>query len=380
MKYIRYIVIVLACFFFMGVFLLEPFQERTLPTDHYSLATKIEPITLSFSAVGDNLIHGAIYHDARTGTNSYDFTPYYTQIKPYIQVVDVAFINQETTIGGKAMGLSHYPQFNSPEEVVDAIVDTGFDLVNTASNHSLDKREQGIINAMNTYAKYPKLVVNGTNASQEQADTLRILETKGVKIGFLAYTYGTNGIPLPKGKEYLVNMIEKEKIIADIEEITPECDILVVSMHWGTEDSHTVNSMQEEYVDLLHSLGVDVVIGTHPHVIQKSELVQRDGREMLVMYSLGNFLSAQDKVKNMLELMMLWEIEYLPLTDEVHFSDIEAVPLINHFDKGFRNFKVYPLKDYTESLAKKHGLDFTKQQMVELTKKVMGEEIKIAWE
>ncbi|MBE6115136.1 MAG: CapA family protein [Erysipelotrichaceae bacterium] len=380
MKFVRYIVLTVVCILFMGLYLLEPWQERTLPTDHYELATKITPITVSFAAVGDNLIHGAIYYDARTGENTYDFTPYYTEVKDYIQEADVSFINQETVIGGKAMGLSHYPQFNSPEEVVDAIVDTGFDLVNTASNHSLDKREQGIVNAMNTFAKYPELVVNGTNASQEQAEELRILESKGVKIGFLAYTYGTNGIPTPSGKEYLVNRIEKEKIIADIEEITPECDILVVSMHWGTEDSHTVNSMQEEYVDLLHSLGVDVIIGTHPHVIQKSELVVRDGHEMLVMYSLGNFLSAQDKVKNMLELMMLWEIEYSPLTDEVHFSDIEAVPLINHFDSGFRNFKVYPLKEYTEELAKRHGLDFTKQQMVDLTQKVMGEEIKIAWE
>lgn len=386
-KSYRIIISIFACLLFLSVLFYASLSSSSKQDDtpyqiinHYDEATKLEPITIRFNAVGDNLIHGAVYKDAKTGPNSYDFTPYYEHIKPYIDEADVSFINQETIVGGKELGLSHYPRFNSPEEVIEAIADTGFDLVNAASNHSLDKGEKGILNALNTFAQYPSLTVAGINSSIEEQNQLRIMESKGVTIGFLAYTYGTNGIPSPKGKEYLVNRIEEEKITKDVSEARENCDILIVSMHWGTEDSHTVNSMQQHYAKLLHNLGVDVIIGTHPHVIQKVDLLQSETQETLVIYSLGNFLSAQAKVKEMLELMMSWEIEYFPITNEIHITNIKAIPLINHFDTGYVNFKVYPLKDYTEALAKQHGLNFTKAEMIEKTKNILGNNFEIVLE
>ena len=358
---------------------LEPKQDYVL-TNHYDKSTRIEPITLSFAAVGDNLIHGAVYHDAYIGNNQYDFVPYYEEVKEFIQNVDISFINQETIIGGKEIGLSHYPLFNSPEEVAEAIYKTGFDLVNTASNHSLDKGEKGVLNALNTFSNYPSLSVAGINSSFEEQQQVRIQERNGIKIGFLAYTNSTNGINSPKGKEYLVNRLSEEQLKKDIPLAKEQCDILLVSMHWGTEDSHNVNSMQEKYASLLNQLGVDVIIGTHPHVIQKTEVIHGENQDTLVMYSLGNFLSAQAQVKQMLELMVYWEIDYQPLTKELTLKNIKNIPLINHFDKGYRNFKIYPLKDYTETLASKHGLTFTKEEMIVKSKEILGNEIELVIE
>lgn len=379
----------LLCLLFVILFLAGLFYTNLVSTNkneipptlnNYEQAIKLEPISISFAAVGDNLIHGAVYKDAKTGANSYDFTPFYEYIKPYIEEVDVSFINQETMVGGKQLGLSHYPLFNSPEEVIEAISKTGFDLVNTASNHSLDKGEKGILNALSYYSQYPNLLVAGTNSSFEEQTSLRTLEVNGVTLGFLAYTEMTNGIPSPKGKEYLVNRLEESKVINDVKEARETCDILIVSMHWGTENSHSVNATQEHYATLLNELGADVIIGTHPHVIQKVEVLNSGNHETLVMYSLGNFLSAQDQVKQMLELMMLWEIEYNPYTKEKHFSKVIAMPLINHFDTGFHNFKVYPLKDYTPELAKKHGLNFTRQEMIDKSYTILGKDIEIKLE
>lgn len=345
-----------------------------------------EDVVVSFVAVGDNLIHGAVYHDARTSNGGYDFKPMYQYIKPYIQTADVAFLNQETILGGSSLGLSHYPQFNSPAEVAEAVADTGFNVINHATNHSYDKREQGIINTLATWDQYSDIIVAGINRSQEERDSIRILDASGIRIGFLAYAEHTNGIPLPSDKSYLVNIFSEDIIKNDVLKAKAQTDFLMVSMHWGNEDSFQPNTVQKEYANMLCELGVDVVIGTHPHVIQPVELIKCNNHTMLMMYSLGNFLSAQDFSYNMIEGMMTWQVRFDGKTKSPSFEQIEFVPLINHFDAGFTNFRVYPWADYPKDQWTKHGLHGYKNQLMNPTKleakirEVVGDEISIRFE
>ncbi len=357
---------------------------QTTTTTTVSEVVEPEPIpdtVLSFVAVGDNLIHGAVFKDAFIGNNTYDFKPMYQYIKPYIEDKDVAFINQETIIGGKEIGLSHYPYFNSPEDLIEAIADTGFDLVNTASNHSMDKGEVGILNALNFFDEYPELTVAGTNRSYEEQNTLRIIEREGLKIGFMAYTYSINGLSIPDGKYYLVNMMDKETTPKEVAEAKKQVDILIVSLHYGTEDSHIVNDYQKEYTKLLNEAGADVIIGTHPHVIQPMEIVtnEESGHQTFVMYSLGNFLSAQIKIDEILEGMVMWDMRYNHETKTISFENIKYYPLVDHFDQGYVNFRVYTLAQYSDELAKKHGLTFSKSQLQSIVDSVMGDEWEIIY-
>ena len=364
----------------------EPTVTTTIATTTTTAVTEVKeeviPDTvLSFVAVGDNLIHGAVYYDAMNTDGTYDFKPMYQYMKPYIENADVAFINQETIIGGKKMGLSHYPLFNSPEELIEAISDTGFDLVNLASNHTMDKGEEAVLNALNFFDEYPDLVTAGANRSFEEQATLRTIQRADLTIGFMAYTAFTNGLYPPSGKEYLVNTIQRNALIEAVSNARENCDILIVSMHFGTENSHIVNSYQKDYAALLNDLGVDVLIGTHPHVIQPMDLLVNDnGHQTLVMYSLGNFLSAQIEVDQILEGMGMWSMRYNHETHELTFEDIAFMPLVDHYDNGYQNFRVYPLKDYSEELAKKHTLDFTLEELTTKTKEIMGDEFKIILE
>ena len=352
----------------------------TVPIIEEPIIEVIPDTVLSFVAVGDNLIHGAVYHDANYN-GTYDFKAMYQYMKPYIEVADVAFINQETIIGGKEIGLSHYPLFNSPEELIEAISDTGFDLVNLASNHTLDKGEQGVLNALKFFDDYPNLITAGANRSFEEQSMLRTITRDDLTIGFLAYTAFTNGLYPPQGKEYLVNTVNRNSLINEVTNARENCDILIVSMHFGTENSHNINSYQKEYAALLNDLGVDVVIGTHPHVIQPMDLLTNDkGHQTLIMYSLGNFLSAQIEVDQILEGMGMWKMRYNHKTNEITFEDIAFMPLVNHYDNGYSNFRVYPLKDYSEELASIHTLEFTLDELVQKTKNIMGDTFDIILE
>jgi poly-gamma-glutamate synthesis protein (capsule biosynthesis protein) len=247
----------------------------------------------TISAVGDLLIHSTVYNAAKTGENSYDFNPMLERVKALLQETDISIANQETIIGGTEIGLSNYPSFNSPFEVADALQEAGVDIVSIANNHTLDRGEKAIMNAINHYETIGMDYVGGYK-SEEDKDVLRTISKNGIEFSFLSYTYGTNGIPVPAGKEYLVNLIDKEAIKRDVQEAKENSDVVVVAMHWGVEYILYPNSEQEELADFLAELGVDIVIGHHPHVLQPMKFLKRpDGGKMFVVYSLGNFLSGQ---------------------------------------------------------------------------------------
>ena len=257
----------------------------------------------SIVMVGDALIHMPINYACKT-SNGYDFRGIFKYIKPIVSEYDLAYYNQETILGGTSLGLSGYPQFNSPQQVGDAFLDSGFNLVSLATNHSMDNYyKTGGKNIANS-VKYWKdhsdqALAAGTYTSQADRDEVIIKEINGIKYGFLSYTEQTNGISVPSGKSYLVDVYSKDKVKKDVEAYKKEADVIIVAMHWGEEYTHNPTSSEKEKAKYLASLGVNLIIGCHPHVIQPMTYIG----DTLVVYSLGNFVSNQDTVAKLTGLM-----------------------------------------------------------------------------
>lgn len=247
----------------------------------------------SIVMVGDALMHMGVNSAYKT-SKGYDFRGMFKYIKPIVQEYDLAYYNQETILGGTSLGLSGYPQFNSPQEVGDGFIDAGFNLVSLATNHTMDNyyRTGGktIANSDKYWkSKSEQVYAAGSYTSQEDRDKVIIKEINGIKYGFLSYTEQTNGISVPSGKKYLVNVYNKDLVKKDIEKYKQEADVIIVAMHWGSEYTHTPTSSEKEKAKYLASLGVNLIIGCHPHVIQPMSYIG----DTLVVYSLGNFVSSQ---------------------------------------------------------------------------------------
>jgi len=321
-----------------------------------ALTEVAEPVSVpsngfTLIAVGDNLYHDVLYRPNAEGRR--DFTPYYAPIKPLVRAADIAFVNQETVFAGEAAGFSSYPHFNTPFEAGLALIDAGFNVVSHANNHAMDKGESGVVSTMNHWDRHPEITVLGIHRSQAARDKPAVVETNGVKVGFLSYTYGTNGLPVPAQRPYLVSLIDTAVMEREIRTLRTHCDFLVVSMHWGTEYEHKPNATQKELAAFLANLGVDLVIGHHPHVLQPMESLPRsDGGRTLVVYSLGNFLSAQRDNNRLLGGLLY--LQARKTGDTISIETAGIVPVVTHYDSAFGNFAVHPLYDYTEELASKH--------------------------
>ncbi len=261
--------------------------------------------SISLIMAGDNLINDKLYNAAKKGDGSYDFRSMYSYIKDIVKNYDLAYYNQETILGGSEIGVSSYPAFNSPYEVGDATIDAGFNLVSLATNHTLDRGEKAIINSLNYWNNKSNVLTSGSYLSNNDRNKINIKEVNNITYTMLNYTYGTNGIKVPEGKEYLVNIWPcngnnpdndtkyqeyKKTVKEDIERVRDKVDLLIVAMHFGVEYTHVPTNYQIDMAEFLSSLGVDIIIGTHPHVIMPITYIN----DTLVIYSLGNFLSAQD--------------------------------------------------------------------------------------
>lgn len=251
--------------------------------------------------VGDALIHDSLYNDANRLANysGYDFKPYLKLIKEKVSPFDIAYYNQETILGGTSIGLSSYPAFNSPQELGDAMINAGFNLVSLATNHTLDRGEQGVLLSREYWNNQENVQAVGSYQSNDEKKQIesQILEVNNITYALLNYTYGTNGIKVPNNKDYLVNLWDdtnnydgyKDQVKSDIAAIHDKVDVLIVAMHWGREYTHIPTDLEIETAKFLANLDVDIIIGTHPHVIQPVEWID----DTLVFYSLGNFISAQ---------------------------------------------------------------------------------------
>ena len=310
---------------------------------------------LTIVAAGDNLIHEPIIR-AGFVNGAYSFDYIYDRIRGYIRPADIAFINQETVLVNKELGYSGYPLFGSPMEIGTALVELGFDVINHATNHIMDKGEAGVLSSMDFWDAHKDIHYLGIHRSEEERAKKQVIINKNnFKVGFLSYTYGTNGIPLPKGKSWLVSLIDQGKMAADIKTLRPLCDYLIVSMHWGEEYKFNYSKEQERLAVFLADQQVDLVIGHHPHVIEPLVIMKRkDGGSMPVFYSLGNFLSAHvTSIKDTL----LGGIMYVKLkkTEEtISIEEIGLVPIITHYDVSLSGFSIYPLQEYTEEMATRH--------------------------
>ncbi|WP_258399823.1 CapA family protein [Helicobacter fennelliae] len=238
----------------------------------------------------------------------YDFDKMFVCIAPIIKHYDLTFYNQETILVGKELGLSSYPMFNSPQEFGDTMLKLGFNLI-SANNHTLNKGERGVVSMLEYWhkqqTKYLELYIAGSYQSFEDRNTPKIFEKNGITYAMLAYTYGINGIMLPLGKEYLVNVYTKQMLQSDIESIRPKVDLLIVSMHWGIEYEFAPSEEQKNIAKMLASLGVDLIIGNHPHVIQPIEWIDHT----LVVYSLGNFISGQKGTNKRIGILASVKVE-----------------------------------------------------------------------
>ncbi|KGX86110.1 CapA family protein [Pontibacillus litoralis] len=306
----------------------------------------------TLSAIGDILIHDSLYKDARTA-NGYDFKPMFAPVKPYLNKADITFANSESMIGGSEIGLSSYPSFNSPYEVGDALADAGVDVVSMANNHTLDRGEQAIENAL-TY--WDKLGIEhaGSYLSEEEQKEITTITKNNITFSFLAYTYGTNGIPVPDGKEYLVNLMDRSLMEEDIEKARKVSDVVVVSLHFGDEYVRFPDEKQQDVARFAANNGADIILGHHTHVLQPPEWIEtEDDRKAFVVYSLGNFISGQDKHHRRIGGVM--NIEVVKQTDakgsSIELQNSSFVPTYTKYT-NFRNYEVVPLKQYNETYYK----------------------------
>lgn len=294
---------------------------------------------VSMITAGDALIHSSVYQDAYISGDSYDFTKMLPSIKNLVKDYDLKYYNQETIIGGKDLGVSTYPCFNSPDEIADAMLDAGFNIVSLSNNHTLDRGERAILYSTEQYWPTKEVMVAGSYNSFENRNKIQVREINGIKYTLLSYTTSTNGIPVPSGKDYLVNRYDPEQVRKDIEAVRPYTDVIMVAMHWGEEYTATPVYSQKQIAQYLSDLGVNVIIGTHPHVIEPIEFIG----DTLVIYSLGNFISAQIGIDRLVGAMVSYDI----VKNEDNSIKIENVKahLIYTYYNNFRNYYVYPFTE-----------------------------------
>lgn len=368
--------------FVCGLMLLGCSQTKEEPKENKQ---EVKDTVVSFVGVGDNLIHDTVYKDAEKEDGSYDFTKMYADIKDEVKDSDIAFINQETVLGGTQLGLSGYPTFNSPTEIAKNLETIGFNLVNLATNHCLDKYESGISNELAAFSE-TEMIVNGVYTSQEAYEQIPMFKKKGITFSFLAYTYGTNGIEAPN--PYNVSYFSDEKITSDVAKAKEISDVVIVSAHWGDENTFAPNDYQKHYAQLFADLKVDVVIGTHPHTIQPVEWVNgAEGNQTLVVYSLGNFIGGMLTTDNAIGGMISFDFVKDAKTKEINIKNVKWTTTIIHFEGNQNNilaerynYKVYQVKNYTDELANKHVLNGFEGNVVSLdyintkTNEVISEE------
>jgi poly-gamma-glutamate synthesis protein (capsule biosynthesis protein) len=292
-------------------------------------ASSDSTVTITISAVGDIMCHSVQFAYAHFGKDSFDFNPVFKRVSDYLSESDFTFGNLETVFAGKKAKYTGYPRFNSPSELLDALKNSGFDLLTTSNNHSLDRGELGILRTINELDKQ-SINYNGTYVSQADHDSIRIFNIKGITIAFLAYSYGTNGNPIPKNKSYLINLIDYELIRRDIQTAkSKNPDLVLVHYHFGEEYQREPNNNQKAIVDSTINMGADIIIGGHPHVLQPMQFIKSDKSvfdSVFVAYSLGNFISNQRKKYSDVGGVLTLHISKNFYDKSIKISEVEFIP------------------------------------------------------
>lgn len=340
--------------------------------------------SLSLVMVGDILLHTPVAESGLQEDGSYNFDALFANVSAAVAQADLALVNQEVILGGKELGVTGYPSFNAPFELGDSLAAAGFDVVLHATNHALDKGKKGIMNCLDFWKNsYPGMAVLGIHESEEDQDEIYVYEQEGIRVAILNYTYGTNGIPLPEGMASAVDLLEEERVKEDLAKARELADFIIVCPHWGTEYNLGISDTQQRWTEIFLENGVDLVIGTHPHVIEPVKWVaDENGRSMLVYYSLGNYVNwtsgtGEGTANRMVGGMARVELE-MNAGGEVYIADYGVDALVCHVEKGSNGVSVYFLEDYTDSLAQRNEIRsqdpaFSLEYCADLCEEVWGE-------
>lgn len=301
--------------------------------------------TFNLTAIGDIMCHNTQYMDAyNASTGEYDFSYVFDDINYYIKNSNITVANLETTFAGEERGYSNYPRFNTPDALAYNLKKLGVDVVSTAGNHSLDYGFDGLSRTIDVLNSADISHV-GTYKTQEERDTIVFKYVKGIKIAFINYAYGTNGITIPSDKPFCINLIDEELIKKDIENAKSQnADIIVASVHWGTEYSTVPNDTQNELADFLFQNGVNIILGTHPHVLQKMEkrtVTLEDGstQDGFIIYSLGNFISDQNADNTRTSIIL--DLKITKHTDSsITIDEVNYIPIYMYKNNSASNKKM----------------------------------------
>ena len=367
-----------------------PIADTNTTNDNVVEEPKKEDIHISMSVIGDIMCHNSQYTDAYVASeDTYDFSYVFEDIKNYISSADIAIGNLETTFAGKERGYSNYPRFNTPEQLATNLKDLGIDVLSTANNHSMDTGYSGLVSTLK-FLDEAGISHTGTYSSAEAQNQILVKDVNGIKIAFLAFTYGTNGIPVPKDNSYCVNTPLDEELILNQISLAKEQnpDLICASMHWGNEYQLIPNDTQKDLADLLFQNGVDLIFGSHPHVLQPMEkrtVTLEDGttKDCFVIYSLGNFISGQTKDNTRNSVILDIDITKNGETDETTIDAVSYIP-IYMYKSASGSTRRYKLLDIEKAIANyDSGADTsigsstysTLQKELSKIRKTMGENI-----
>ncbi len=360
---------------------LEPQESQAEPdsgTPDEQLPPAVIPSsTATLMALGDNLIHNCVYWSAEKADGGYDFSPFFEKIAETCAQYDLACINQETIYVCDASYISSYPVFGTPVQMADALVDAGFDIITHATNHCFDKGDTGLKDTIGYWRdNYPEVTYLGIHDSEQDAEQIRVVEKNGIRIALLNYTYGLNS-----GFSVQPWQVDRFSTYAEVEEdlarAKEQADFVVVFAHWGEDGNASVTNYQRTWAQVLADGGADLIIGTHPHLLQPLEhLSSADGRDVPVFWSLGNFLSHQEKPEEMLGGMA--DVEITKDASGVYVSRCELLPIVNVIFRAavgeWYEYSPMLLRDYTGEIAARHRWEAcTVDKMWEIYENATGE-------
>ena len=343
---------------------------------------KVDP-HISLIMVGDMLMHLNVtksgFIDSEGTRKNYDHL--FANIKSEVQAADIAIVNQEIMMGGEDLGYSGYPMFNTADELATAISAAGFNVVLHATNHTMDKWKKGLLHTMEVWKQYPNVKVLGINETAEEQNQVYVYEKDGIRIALLNYTYGLNGMPMPDDMPFAVNLIDENLMDRQIAMAHEQADFVCVLIHWGNEYQTYASEEQKRWCRWMLDRKVDLVIGAHPHVPEPvTYITTASGHRCLCYYSLGNYISTGQNGQSMLE-GMAWVVFHVT-EDGVYIDENKTgvLPLVMEYLSGPLRFEgVYPLEDYTDELAGKHGIrswggvNLTVDKLKEWSSQIFGE-------
>lgn len=394
MKKLKYIVCIFCCMSFIAGCTMN---EKSDSTFYKSIQKQPQQVTMAIT--GDLLFEQGLYDS----WNDYDFGTYFDRIKPYLDA-DLTIGNQEVPIGGEELGVSGVAfTFNAPKKIADQLPSVGFDFMTLSNNHSYDKGYQGVVNTLNNLHE-AGIETAGLYAAQEEASQIAIVERNGIKIAILAYTYDTNEnieashsyvVKKFLNDEHVFDEVHKEMVRRDVEAAKQEADFVITAMHWGTEFTYDLNTAQINAANYLNELGVDLIIGNHPHCLQTMETLmnENNGNETVVFYSLGNFVSSAAMVDrasvafaNMYEIGGIVNMTLIQnvKSGKIEIQDMVLIPIVNQFESGYTNFELIPFNEYSEELAQIHyqreySSDFNYEWLKGEIQDVFKDNITIEW-